>query len=70
MLLGKVSFLKMTKIENITGTGGRSSFDRLTIKSRSSRFFLNERAYFCLSRFKVDEMSKTRMAQSREICRF
>ena len=51
----------------VAGTGGRSSFDRLTVKSRSSRFFLNERAHFCLSHLKVDEMSKTRMAQSREI---
>ena len=33
-------------------------------------FLLNKRAHFCLSRFKVDEMSKTRMAQSRKICRF
>ena len=59
-----------SSVSSLPGTGGRSSFDRLTVKSRSSRFFLNERAYFCLSRFKVDETSKTRMAQSREICRF
>ena len=68
--LNYVVFLEEVGVTDIlltVGTGGRSSFDRLTIKSRSSCFFLNERAHFCLSRFKVYEKSKTRMATSPKI---
>ena len=53
-----------------SGTGGRTSFDRLTVYFRSSHLVLNEQTHFCMSRIKVDEKSETRMAQSRETCLF
>ena len=63
----------------MTGTGGRSLFDRLILLissrfKRASTFLLvliqirrDNRAHFCLSWFKLDKTSKMRMAQSRKI---
>ena len=47
------------------GTSDQSSFDCLTISSCLSCF--KRAAHFCLSRFKLDETSETRMAQSCKI---